>query len=443
MAILYLFERGMSETDAGSKDIYTSFVNPKLAFDSMVPLRSIPKEDDSTTRQWTEHSSRIAFSDGYFTVPPMHKLRNYRVVVSTCVSASFSAGIGMARGHVTHIFIDKAGQATELEAFVSIKTMADSNINIILSGDPKQLGPIVRSAIARELSLEKSYLERLMDKRSHDAILKFPNQTFYENELQQCAQLSVINAYLDSSYLPSKKFPVVFHAVAGKDDREASSPSFFNIDAITQIRSYVQRLKSDRAIRTADRDVGIIAPSHAQCVKLRAALRYIADDVKIGSVEEFKGQERKIILISTVGSSKEFVEYDLKHTLGFVANPRRFNGMSTLSLFRRVLTEKPHLVVVTRAQALFIIVGDPQVLSLDPLWRSFLNYIYLQGGWTGPDITWDPNSPVDEAGGYDKAVRQTATLDMNKFARRMEGLALAEVDEDLDADVDRPWRDVE
>ncbi|PPQ91576.1 LOW QUALITY PROTEIN: hypothetical protein CVT25_012644 [Psilocybe cyanescens] len=443
--------------------------------------------------------------DGHFTVPPMHKLQDYRVVVLACVSASFSAGIGMVRGHFTHICIDGASQATEPEAFVSIKTMADSNTNIILSGDPKQLGPIVRSAIARDLGLEKSYLERLMDSepydlknsygksgsvavfqipimsaywtfspsvvklvknfRSHDAILKFPNQTFYENELQQCAQSSVINAYLDSSYLPSKKFPVVFHAVAGKDDREASSPSFFNIDEITQIKSYVQRLKSDRAFRTADKDIGIIAPYHAQCVKLRAALRNVADDVKIGSVEEFQGQvcqplisshplreaypfivctqERKIILISTVRSSKEFVEYDLKHTLGFVANPRRFNGMSTLSLFRRILTEKPHLVAVTKAQALLIIVGDPQVLSLDPLWRSFLNYIYLQSGWTGPDITWDPNIPVDEAGGYDKDVRQTVTLDMNKFARRMEGLALADVDEDLDANVDRPWRDVE
>lgn len=33
-----------------------------------------------------------------------------------------------------------------------------------------------------------------------------------------------------------------------------------------------------------------------------------------------------MIIISTVRSSREFVEYDLKHTLGFVANPRRFNG---------------------------------------------------------------------------------------------------------------------
>jgi helicase MOV-10 len=63
------------------------------------------------------------------------------------------------------------------------------------------------------------------------------------------------------------------------------------------------------------------------------------------------------------------------------------------------------LVAVTRAQALLIIVGDPQVLSLDPFWRAFLNYVYLNGGWTGlPDIAWDPEAEaeVDEAGGYDR-----------------------------------------
>ena len=43
-------------------------------------------------------------------------------------------------------------------------------------------------------------------------------------------------------------------------------------------------------------------------------------------------QERKVIIVSTVRSSQEFVEYDLRHTLGFVASPRRFNGMSALSV---------------------------------------------------------------------------------------------------------------
>lgn len=106
--------------------------------------------------------------DGHFTVPIMSRLKRFRVIVSTCISASFCSGVGMARGHFTHIFIDEAGQATEPEAFVSIKMMADTKTNVILSGDPKQLGPVIRSGIARELGLEQSYLERLMDRDVYD-----------------------------------------------------------------------------------------------------------------------------------------------------------------------------------------------------------------------------------------------------------------------------------
>jgi len=106
--------------------------------------------------------------DGHFSVPPLAIMKHFRVVVTTCVSASVISGIGLPRGLYSHIFIDEAGQATEPEAFVSIKTIADNSTNIILSGDPKQLGPIIRSGIARELGLEKSYIERLMATEAYD-----------------------------------------------------------------------------------------------------------------------------------------------------------------------------------------------------------------------------------------------------------------------------------
>lgn len=80
------------------------------------------------------------------------------------------------------------------------------------------------------------------------------------------------------------------------------------------------------------------------------------------------------------------------------------------------------------------------------MWRSFLNYIYLNNGWKGPDIPWDPEDDVDEAGGYDCAVRDVALADMNDFTRRMEELTMegaGDGDGDVDAGVDRPWRDVE
>jgi helicase MOV-10 len=49
------------------------------------------------------------------------------------------------------------------------------------------------------------------------------------------------------------------------------------------------------------------------------------DAVKVGSVEEFQGQEKLIIIISCVRSSSDFVNFDLEHNLGFLKNPKRFN----------------------------------------------------------------------------------------------------------------------
>lgn len=46
------------------------------------------------------------------------------------------------------------------------------------------------------------------------------------------------------------------------------------------------------------------------------------------------------------------------------------------------------LVAITRAQALLIVVGDPEVLGKDELWRTFLNYVKSRNGWTGKMHSW-------------------------------------------------------
>lgn len=88
--------------------------------------------------------------------------------------------------------------------------------------------------------------------RSHSAILKFPNERFYAGDLVTSGSPAVLNAYLNWGGLPSPKFPIVFHAMHGKDDREASSPSFFNISEVLQIKNYVQQLRADRRFRTSE-----------------------------------------------------------------------------------------------------------------------------------------------------------------------------------------------
>ena len=81
--------------------------------------------------------------------------------------------------------------------------------------------------------------------------------------------------------------------------------------------------------------------------------------------EEFQGQERRVIILSTVRTSKAFVESDAKHNLGFLANPKRFN------------------VATTRAQALMVVIGDPRVLRDDENWRALLEFAHESGAYTG------------------------------------------------------------
>ncbi|KAG9024583.1 hypothetical protein FRB95_011337 [Tulasnella sp. JGI-2019a] len=415
--------------------------------------------------------------EGTFSIPPMEALMRYRIVVSTCLSASVPYGIGFPRGHFSHVFIDEAGQAMEPEAMIPIKTAAGPSTNIILSGDPMQLGPIIRSPVAQRLGLGTSYLDRLMllpvyepdnysgvtvvklikNWRSHPAILKFPNDEFYKGELEPHASEVITHSCLRWNRLPKDTFPIMFHAIKGKDERQASSPSFFNVDEASTVRTYVRELREDGRLRLTDQQIGVISPYNAQCQKIRSVIKHQNPGTKVGSVEEFQGQERRVIIISTVRSSMDYVSYDLRHTLGFVSSPRRFN------------------VAITRAQALVIIVGDPDVLGLDPLWRSFLNYIHIGGGWRGRKIAWDPTEPVDRGPGgphgnggggggggraagtnYGSQRRKETETEMDELVGRVKAMVLSQVpldeedaedatggEERMEANADRPWREVE
>ena len=104
---------------------------------------------------------------GLFSHPPLNIVKTYRIIVCTCLSAAFTLGIGVERGHFSHVFIDEAAQATEPEAMVVVKNTVIASTKLILSGDPKQLRPIILSAIANELGLGVSYLERIMEREAY------------------------------------------------------------------------------------------------------------------------------------------------------------------------------------------------------------------------------------------------------------------------------------
>lgn len=362
-------------------------------------IRMVP-EDIKTCCNWDAKK-------GEYVYPAKKYLQQYRVLITTLITASRLVSAQFPIDHFTHIFIDEAGHCMEPESLVAIAGLMDVKETgnpggqLVLAGDPRQLGPVLRSPLAQKHGLGYSLLERLLtynslykkgpdgydpqfitkllrNYRSHPTILDIPNQLYYDGELQACADVVDRERFCRWEGLPQQGFPIIFHGVMGKDEREGNSPSFFNPEEAATVTSYLKLLlapssKKGKA-RLSPRSVGVISPYRKQVEKIRYCitkldreLRGLDDikDLKVGSVEEFQGQERSVILISTVRSSQSFVQLDLDFNLGFLKNPKRFN------------------VAVTRAKALLIVVGNPLLLGHDPDWKTFLEFCKENGGYTG------------------------------------------------------------
>uniref|UniRef100_A0A8C4R056 RNA helicase n=1 Tax=Eptatretus burgeri TaxID=7764 RepID=A0A8C4R056_EPTBU len=348
-------------------------------------------------------------NEAYF-YPSKNDLMKYNLLVVTLVTAGRLVSADFPPGHFSHVFVDEAAYAIEPECLIPVagllKPMSKDNPTggqLVLAGDPKQLGPILRSSLAKKHGLEMSLLERLMTSnplyrrreeepvydvkfvtkllnnyRSHPHILKVPNMMFYDNELKVCADEILRNSFCNWEHLPKAEFPIIFHGILGKDEREECNPSFFNVSETEKVVEYLKKLLCQKAkkgggAKISPKEVGVITPYRRQVMKIRKALEFDPHlkslnnirELKVGSVEEFQGQERRVIIISTVRSATEFLDFDKRFCLGFIQNPKRFN------------------VALTRAKALLIVIGNPITLGKDENWRTFIKYCISNGGATG------------------------------------------------------------
>ncbi|KAK1898299.1 putative helicase mov-10-B.1 [Dissostichus eleginoides] len=311
-------------------------------------------------------------------IPHKEILMWQRILVTTLQTAGRLVSGGIPPGHFTYLFVDEAGQATETECIIPLAGLLDpQTCQLVLAGDPKQLGPILSSTVAEKHGLGVSMLERLMNNivlykshethgfnnrfvskllrnyRSHPAILKIPNELFYAGQLQPYADKATYSAYCDWECLPRKGFPLIFHGVAGTDERDHNCPSVYNMAEVEVLKDYLKALvrhfRKKGVTKIEPNEIGVITPYTKQ----------------VGSVEKFQGKECNVILVSTVRSYPKLTAHKQQVTIGFVDNEKRFN------------------VALTRAQALLIVVGDPRVLKTEPIWNKFIHYCSEEGGYRG------------------------------------------------------------
>ena len=117
----------------------------------------------------------------------------------------------------------------------------------------------------------------------------------------------------------------ILHVRRIRVNESAFAFSYFNQYEIEEVLKYVSILLRGGPSREPvhQKDIGIISPYIRQEYKLKAKLKDRGwEDIEVGTTETYQGREKRVILISTVRSTRNLLALDSKFKLGFVANAK-------------------------------------------------------------------------------------------------------------------------
>ena len=111
--------------------------------------------------------------------------------------------------------------------------------------------------------------------------------------------------------LPNKQFPMIFHAVYGKDEREENSPSFFNVTEVETVELYLKKLlddreRSKRLMHLYPKMVGVISPYKKQVGQLYNG--------RILSMAVFDKEQTVFFIFLFSSKDNEIIVTDKHHT---------------------------------------------------------------------------------------------------------------------------------
>ncbi|CAK4034902.1 Hypothetical predicted protein [Lecanosticta acicola] len=302
------------------------------------------------------------------------------LVACTCHgSTDILSDMGEAGFQADVLVLDEAGQATEPDFLEPVVTFPRLR-RVILSGDIKQLGPVLLSRTADQnpwadvlatsplLRITKAYpnvavVELRQNHRAHPLLIELPSALFYEGKMMGDARLRVQTA-LASNVLALIR-SAVFQAAIKKSGNADSRQYFVDIQTPSQQEqhgtstfnpggaAFVVRLISKliTKAKVTPKDIGIVSMYKADVRHLTDKLAdqglgevdvLSADKMDLSTVDKYQGREKKIMVVHLVAAWP-----DRRAPFGLVRDARRMN------------------VALTRAQDFQFVVGN---LSLWKVW---------------------------------------------------------------------------
>jgi DNA replication ATP-dependent helicase Dna2 len=198
----------------------------------------------------------------------------------------------------------------------------------------------------------------------HEEVMQFPSEFFYQGMLKilpsdkvnrQSSIMHFDQIPIDpfSQYLAKRR--VLFFAVPSGE----LFNSKVNIDEARMVVHILVKLLHLHAANHFDLsldEIGIITPYRAQIAQIRLELQDQAinsDGLTIDTVERFQGGAKKIIIISLCINSKNQLD--------------NLVSLSTDQVDRKLN------VALTRARDQVIMIGDPEILSDNAVYKAFID----------------------------------------------------------------------
>ncbi|KAL8088976.1 regulator of nonsense transcripts 1 homolog [Apium graveolens] len=280
------------------------------------------------------------------------------VICCTCVGAGDPR---LANFRFRQVLIDESTQSTEPECLIPLVLGVKQ---VVLVGDHCQLGPVIMCKKAARAGLAQSLFERLVllgvkpirlqvQYRMHPSLSEFPSNSFYEGTLQNGVTINERQTTGIDFPWPVPNRPMFFYVQMGQEEISASGTSYLNRTEAANVEKIVTTFLKSGVIPS---QIGVITPYEGQRAYIvnymsrNGALRQqLYKEIEVASVDSFQGREKDYIILSCVRSNEH-------QGIGFLNDPRRLN------------------VALTRARYGIVILGNPKVLSKQPLWNGLLTH---------------------------------------------------------------------
>ena len=265
------------------------------------------------------------------------RINESRIICTTCGSSNNQIFDNF--NNFDYLIMDEASQTTVPTILIPFMRGCK---RLILVGDHHQLPPTVQSEKAKEAGMDNSLFYLLAmygckpyvlqtQYRMHPVINLYPSNQYYGGFVGTGVGVKDLRPKIEGYEWNVSKWPISIENVKGTANIEDTS--YYNMGEIIKIVEIINKIIDNKKL--IPEQIGVITPYKAQVNKLK---KNLDKKIAVGTVDAFQGQEKDLIILSTVVSENIPISK-------FLGDWRRIN------------------VSITRAKRGLIIVGNIEYIK--------------------------------------------------------------------------------